>query len=95
MRKLVFSALAFVAFAGSSFASNEIVSDFESDKTNIVPCRATVYIINHNGEIVVSESIEIDTSKPSDCESAGEAFLEEVRSYFPGYRAVLNLNWGE
>jgi len=95
MKKIVFSALACVAFVGSNFASNEIVSDFESDKTNVVPCHATVYIINHNGEIVVSKSIEIDTSKPSDCESAGEAFLEEVRSYFPGYIAELNLNWGE
>ncbi len=84
MKKFLFSALACVAFAGSSFASNEVVSDFEADKIEFAPCRATVYIYNASLEMIGTKELVTDTPTHSGCVLAGGAFLAELEAAYPG-----------
>src|SRR5690606_5894382 len=55
MKKLFFSAMACIAFAGSAFASNEVVSkqDFLLIGMNVYvvekPCKVHIYVVGPNG----------------------------------------------
>ena len=69
MKKLLFSALACVAFAFSGFASNEVVGqDF-----GLKSCSIKISIIDENGAEVDNVPIEIENPKSySDCLTRAE-----------------------
>ena len=91
MKKILFSALACVAFAGSSFASSELLLPFEVNK----PCSNTVYIWSASGEFIGTRERVTETPKHSDCLSDGVALLKELEEEFPDASFEVVTLWGE
>lgn len=82
MRKLLFSALACVAFAGSSFASNEVVninkSSSEDDVTSLGICRVWIDLYDQNGNYLGTEYYWTATSSSAACDLWAQRKKDEV-----------------
>ena len=80
MRKFIFSAFAVVAFAGSSFASNEVLCNQQLDQTESVdrPCTIFVTIYNRDGS---SGTLKKEGGKMSlgNCGKFQDAYIFELR----------------
>lgn len=68
MRKLLFSALACVAFAGSSFASNEVVNLNNSAFEGLGICRVWIDLYDQNGNYLGTEYFWTATSSSAACD---------------------------
>lgn len=92
MKKLVFSTLACVAFAGSAFASNETVDNidvFENLNFSDHPCQFLILVLDRHGNIL--DHVIFYGSKEGDpCldNMMGEA--ERLQGLYP--RAVLEFD---
>lgn len=89
MKKLVFSALACVAFAGSAFASNEVVvekQELKSEKSveleivesNEKPCNFRVTGRDAYGRSFVSSWRTVENTTQSGCDGAKNAKIKEL-----------------
>lgn len=104
MKKLVFSALACVAFAGSSFASNEIVDKYDNycsetsnDKIEFnKPCKIEVRAKDGEGNSVTKYASGSGNISLSDCDNVRSRFEEDLRA--DGYTfdsdTDVTLIWG-
>ena len=75
MKKILFSALACVAFAGSSFASSEVV---ESN-----PCEISILVYDRDGNLL---DALIDHTFPeggAPCFDHGTSLVNELRGQYP------------
>ena len=73
MKKMLFSAIAMVAFAGSTFASNEVVVEKQSEIQDYecTPCSITITKYNSDGSIKSSETKNYRVCNMT-CEQAGQ-----------------------
>ena len=82
MKKMLFSAIAMVAFAGSSFASNEVVninkSSSEDDVTSLGICRVWVDLYDQKGNYLGTEYFWTATSSKAACDLWAENKKNEV-----------------
>ena len=99
MRKFAFSALACVAFAGSSFASNEIVensifldNEFSIENKNselldedFKPCQVEFWIYDADGGVVDYIHRITDTPTKGDCYTFAGTIMREYELAFPQY----------
>ena len=95
MKKIVFSALACVAFAFSCFASNEVVEDFStvfSDPKD--PCQLVwrIYSVDENG---IPTLVEIGTGSSKKtgkgCAEWAIGVIDEKEKEFPKYKVTYEL----
>ena len=106
MRKVFLSALACVAFAGSSFASNEVVKDdncmaITKETTNEQvefnkPCKIEVRVRDRYGNPSTKFAGSLGSVSLSDCDGIRVRFEEDLRAegyYFA--EADVTLIWGE
>ena len=81
MKKLVFSALACVAFAGSAFASNEVVEEKQletcSEDDACVSCPITINTVDSKGNILYSE-----TKNYRVCTMTCDQARQQVKTFF-------------
>jgi len=81
MKKMLFSAIAMVAFAGSAFASNEVVVENESVRTTtkieinekkkfFAECIVEIWGYNSEGEWILKRTYKIRTYPYSSCSEA-------------------------
>ena len=92
MKKLMFGALACVAFAFSGFASNEVMKeekvvkidevkslDFEKEEFAVTPCNFTINIVDQNGNIIKTKKYtNVNPSPFKDCKEAGEFLAKKL-----------------
>jgi len=79
MKKMLFSAIAMVAFAGGAFASNELVEfaelNFEDDAC--VSCPMTIETVDAKGNVISSE-----TKNYRVCTMTCDQAREQVKTFF-------------
>ncbi|GEM52725.1 hypothetical protein EB1_25150 [Empedobacter brevis NBRC 14943 = ATCC 43319] len=98
MKKLFFSALACVVFAGSAFASNEVVSENSQISENLLkkedPCQLTVrvYSVDRSGVYTLVEigGHSVDKSG-SACSEWSTGIIKEYESRWPGHKVTHEL----
>lgn len=82
MRKMFLSALACVAFAGSSFASNEVVNINKSSSEEDVPslgiCRVWIDLYDQKGNYLGTEYYWTATSSSAACDLWAQRKKDEV-----------------
>lgn len=103
MKKLLFSALACVAFAGSAFASNEIVNEenmsLNTVKDEIVessgrPCKVYVWAISPGGERVWKDG-DGGTVSYDECGKYKDKFLKDLKEQnFEFTEDDITVIWG-
>ena len=95
MRKFVFSALACVALAGSSFASNEVEAnkglnvnlDFDA-----APCRFSVCVYHPDtGEAIYGYDYIGTAESADDCFNKGLRLEEELSIQYPGMNISMEI----
>ena len=99
MKKLLFSALACVAFAFSGFASNEVVEgkDFVSDLNletqvddynlkveDFAPCGISFFVFSADGEYITHIQDESDQKTASDCYSRAAGMMRIFEILYRG-----------
>ena len=99
MKKLLFSAMACIAFAGSAFASNEVVT--ENDVTIMAeqldskkPCLITA-TVTKNGQSMTKYAHGSGDVSLADCEGVMNAFIQDLKN--EGYvfsEKDITLIWG-
>lgn len=98
MRKLVFSALACVAFAGSGFASNKVVvekQDFESAVEEFAPCRVFFAVYDGSGDVLDYVYHETNTPTLGGCYAYGAQLMLEFEALYPDGRiGDESINYG-
>ena len=100
MKKLLFSAMACIAFAGSAFASNEVVSkqdflllemnEFEPKK----PCKVHVYVKDRNGNFSWQTG-DGGNLTWDDCGKFKDKFIEELKTKNLAPTDDVTVIWGK
>jgi len=109
MKKLFFSAMACIAFAGSAFASNEVVSEnqlsvseisendsalrIESDEKR--PCSFKAAFVGRDGKIVIKEGSTEENVTKDDCKEAANAWAAATHQITPLIPGSLDTVWGD
>lgn len=99
MKKLLFSALACVAFAGSSFASNEVVNEVEANKGLTVnldfdaaPCRFNLCVYHpETGEAIYGYDYIGTAGSADECFNKGLRMQEELSLQYPGMNVSMEI----
>ncbi len=98
MTRLIFSALAVVAFAGSAFASNEVVSEDFQKTENVLakedPCQLTVrvYSVDRSGIYTLVEIGGHSADKSgSACSEWSTGIIKDYESRWPGHKVTHEL----
>lgn len=109
MKKLLFSAMACIAFAGSAFASNEVVNEnhhleneisendsvlaIESDEKR--PCSFKAAFVGRDGKVVIKEGNTEEMVTKVGCKEAADAWAAATHQITPFIPGSLDTVWGD
>ena len=105
MKKILFSALACVAFAGSAFASNEIVEFKTTTDSELsghyetlemlpladYPCKFLIYVYNPVTEEFIDSLIYYGNESADDCFNEGLRVQEEYSIKYEGANVSMDI----
>jgi hypothetical protein len=88
MKKVLFSAAAFLAMAGTSYAANaeKEISEIEILKELVAPCSAVFEITDNNNKVIAYEGYVSNTTDFGDCQDEIYGIRTRIAgAYGPGY----------